>query len=170
MIFSVCLSVCLTGGSQQVKASDIVGRVGLSLPVCFSICLSVCLWSSPSVCLWGGGHSKASDIVARIGLSLPTLPHWAAAVLSLLDNGISIAIVLHAVIVIIVKNTSCTRIIKFALVVASAIKFCKGECVQKHCYQLKGGGDARTQVHSGARGWKAYLWVRACWANISGSW
>ena len=86
--------------------------------------------------------------------------HRAAAVLSLLDNGISIAIVLHAVIVTIVKNTSCIRIIKFALVVASAIKFCKGECVQKHCYQLKGGGDARTQVHAGARGWycwKAYL-------------
>ena len=113
----------------------------LGLSVCLSVCLSVFLSVISYVCL----SVCQAEVMARQGKRycgedlayLSQRSHRAAAVLSLLDNGISIAIVLHAVIVTIVKNTSCIRIIKFALVVASAIKFCKGECVQKHCYQLE---------------------------------
>ena len=104
------------------------------LSVCYHTCLFVC----QPVCYAAARPGKAKRYCGE-GSSLLILPNAPTPVLSL-GNCINIAIVLHA-IVIIVKNNA--NIKKLDLAVTSAIKLFKGGCVEKHCYQHKGGGRQR---------------------------
>ena len=101
------------------------------LSVCYHTCLFVC----QPVCYAAARPGKAKRYCGE-GSSLLIFPNAPTPVLSL-GNCINIAVVLHA-IVIIVKNTA--NIKKLALAVTSAIILFKGGCVEKHCYQHKGGG------------------------------
>ena len=131
-------------------------HLSVLLSVIFSVCLSVCLSVYLSVCLsvrrryWRG---KASDIVARrVGALI--FPNNAPTELLPLSY--------------LCWTTASTSPLSLALLPLFCPKHCCRHCkscpwcsfsnkvlqlgersVQKHCYQGNGGGNVRTQVHSG---------------------
>ena len=155
------------GDIWQGKVSNIEANANAALPPsvtsifclsCLSVIISVCLSVSLSVMQQFPARPGKAKRYCGEGSSLLIFPNAPTPVLSL-GNCINIAVVLHA-IVIIVKNTA--NIKKLALAVTSAIILFKGGCFEKHCSSAQrrrreAALERRSTVEVGSRCRKAYL-------------